>query len=194
MLIYDLGKQILRKACEFLKKIHDMGYEEVKVSVNISVIQLLRDEFVRDIIRIIESSGIENTSLVLEITESIIMENFDLINQKLKEIRKTGILISLDDFGTGFSSLSRLRELNIDYVKIDKYFIDNITEDKDETLITADIISMSHKFGLTVVAEGVEEEGQVKYLTKNDCDILQGYYISRPLSEDKAIEFMTKQE
>jgi EAL domain-containing protein (putative c-di-GMP-specific phosphodiesterase class I) len=156
--------------------------------------QLLRDEFVRDIIRIIESSGIENTSLVLEITESIIMENFDLINQKLKEIRKTGILISLDDFGTGFSSLSRLRELNIDYVKIDKYFIDNITEDKDETLITADIISMSHKFGLTVVAEGVEEEGQVKYLTKNDCDILQGYYISRPLSEDKAIEFMTKQE
>ena len=147
-----------------------------------------------NIIRIIESSGIENTSLVLEITESIIMENFDLINQKLKEIRKTGILISLDDFGTGFSSLSRLRELNIDYVKIDKYFIDNITEDKDETLITADIISMSHKFGLTVVAEGVEEEGQVKYLTKNDCDILQGYYISRPLSEDKAIEFMTKQE
>jgi EAL domain-containing protein (putative c-di-GMP-specific phosphodiesterase class I) len=86
--------------------------------------QLLRDEFVRDIIRIIESSGIENTSLVLEITESIIMENFDLINQKLKEIRKTGILISLDDFGTGFSSLSRLRELNIDYVKIDKYFIE----------------------------------------------------------------------
>ena len=107
MLIYDLGNHILRQACKFLKKINDMGYDDIKVSVNISVIQLLRDEFVKDIAQIIESSGIEKSSLVLEITESIIMENFDLINDKLKEIRKTGILIALDDFGTGFSSLSQ---------------------------------------------------------------------------------------
>ena len=193
MLIYDLGNHILRQACKFLKKINDMGYDDIKVSVNISVIQLLRDEFVKDIAQIIESSGIEKSSLVLEITESIIMENFDLINDKLKEIRKTGILIALDDFGTGFSSLSRLRELNIDYVKIDKCFIDKITENNDESLITADIISMSHKVGLSVVAEGVEKEGQIKYLAKNGCDILQGYYISRPLAENKAIDFILNQ-
>lgn len=118
------------------------------------------------------------------------MENFDLINKKLEKIRRTGILISLDDFGTGFSSLSRLRELNIDYVKIDKYFIDNIREGNDDTLITADIISMSHKVGLKVVAEGVEREDQKKYLERNQCDILQGYLISKPLNEDKAIDFL----
>ena len=87
----------------------------------------------------------------------------------------------------------RLRELNIDYVKIDKCFIDKITENNDESLITADIISMSHKVGLSVVAEGVEKEGQIKYLAKNGCDILQGYYISRPLAENKAIDFILNQ-
>ena len=144
----------------------------------------------KTLIEIIESSGIDKKSLILEITESIIMENFDLINKKLEKIRRTGILISLDDFGTGFSSLSRLRELNIDYVKIDKYFIDNIREGNDDTLITADIISMSHKVGLKVVAEGVEREDQKKYLERNQCDILQGYLISKPLNEDKAIDFL----
>ena len=188
--IYDLGKLILQKACRFLSKIYDLGFDDIKISVNISVIQLLRDEFVKDLIEIIESSGIDKKSLILEITESIIMENFDLINKKLEKIRRTGILISLDDFGTGFSSLSRLRELNIDYVKIDKYFIDNIREGNDDTLITADIISMSHKVGLKVVAEGVEREDQKKYLERNQCDILQGYLISKPLNEDKAIDFL----
>lgn len=188
--IYDLGKLILQKACRFLSKIYDLGFDDIKISVNISVIQLLRDEFVKDLIEIIESSGIDKKSLILEITESIIMENFDLINKKLEKIRRTGILISLDDFGTGFSSLSRLRELNIDYVKIDKYFVDNIREGNDDTLITADIISMSHKVGLKVVAEGVEREDQKKYLERNQCDILQGYLISKPLNEDKAIDFL----
>jgi len=189
-IMYDLGKLILQKACVFLKKINDMGFNDIKISVNISVIQLLREEFVKDLLGIIESTGISQKSLILEITESIIMENFDLINKKLDEIRKTGIYISLDDFGTGFSSLSRLRKLNVDYVKIDKYFIDNIREENDDTLITADIISMSHKVGLTVVAEGVERVDQKRYLEKNDCDILQGYLISKPLDEEKAIDFL----
>ena len=81
-----------------MSKIYDLGFDDIKISVNISVIQLLRDEFVKDLIEIIESSGIDKKSLILEITESIIMENFDLINKKLEKIRRTGILISLDDF------------------------------------------------------------------------------------------------
>ncbi|HHU50050.1 MAG TPA: EAL domain-containing protein [Clostridiales bacterium] len=190
LLIYDLGKQILQKSCTFLKKLNNLGFNNIKLAVNISVIQLLRDEFVKDISEIIESSGIDKSSLVLEITESVIMENFDLINEKLKQIRKAGVLISLDDFGTGFSSLSRLSELNIDYVKIDKYFINKITDNNDEKIITADIISMSHKFGLTVIAEGVEKEEQKKYLEQNNCDILQGYLIGRPLEEEGVIDFL----
>lgn len=190
MLMYDLGKVILRKACRFLNKISDMGNEDIKLSVNISVIQLLRDEFVKDVLEIVESSGIDKKSLVLEITESVIMDNFDLINGKLKAIKKAGILVSLDDFGTGFSSLSRLHELKIDYVKIDKYFVDKIIDQDEKKLIIADIISMSHKFGLTVVAEGVEKEEQKIYLKKSNCDILQGYLISKPLDEARAIEFI----
>ena len=193
MLIYDLGKQILHKACKFIKKLNNMGYHDIKVSVNISVIQLLRDEFVQDLIEIIESSEIDKRSLILEITESIIMENFDLINEKLQAIKKSGISISLDDFGTGFSSLSRLCDLNIDYVKIDRHFINNISKANEEMLITADIISMSHKFGLIVVAEGVEHDEQKRYLEENGCDILQGYLISKPLAEERAIEFLYKQ-
>ncbi len=101
-----------------------------------------------------------------------------------------GISVSLDDFGTGFSSFSRLRELNIDAVKIDKYFVDKILRMQEDDLITADIISMSHKIGLKVVAEGVEEEKQLSYLRNHDCDIIQGYLISKPLPADKALDFL----
>lgn len=193
LLIYDLGKKILDKACKFIKKLNYMGYENIKVSVNISVIQLLRDEFVKDLLEIIESAEIDKRSLVLEITETIIMENFDLINEKLEEVKRNGISISLDDFGTGFSSLARLSDLYIDYVKIDRHFINNISKSNEDMLITADIISMSHKFGLIVVAEGVEKEEQKKYLEENDCDILQGYLISKPLDEESAIKFISEE-
>ncbi len=101
-----------------------------------------------------------------------------------------GIAVSLDDFGTGFSSLARLRELNIDVVKLDRFFISKIKNEDEENLITSDIISMVHKLGLTVVAEGVEEEEQKRYLQKHDCDIIQGYLVSKPLVEADALEFL----
>lgn len=101
-----------------------------------------------------------------------------------------GIAVSLDDFGTGFSSLARLRELNIDVVKLDRFFISKIKNEDEENLITSDIISMAHKIGLTVVAEGVEEEEQRRYLEKHDCDIIQGYLVSKPLVEVNALEFL----
>lgn len=118
------------------------------------------------------------------------MENFGIINKKLEELRKYGIKISLDDFGTGYSSFSRLRELNLDYIKIDKFFTDKITTGKNGELIIGDIISMSHKIGLAVVAEGVEVEEQRKYLKEHNCDIIQGYLFSKPLSEEDAIQLL----
>jgi len=116
--------------------------------------------------------------------------DFELINQKLEDVKNMGITVSLDDFGTGFSSFARLRDLNIDIVKIDKQFIDNISVKKESNLISEDIISMVHKVGLEVVAEGVETDIQMQYLKKHDCDIIQGYLVSRPLAEDRAIEFL----
>lgn len=191
-LIYDLGNIILQKACMFIKVLNDSGYDEISVAVNISGIQLLREEFIADIVEIVKISGVDTKSLEFEITESVLFDNFDLINEKLKDIKRMGISISLDDFGTGFSSLARLHELNIDTVKLDKYFIDKIKNEYDENLISADIISMSHNIGLLVVAEGVEEEGQKTYLEKHECDIMQGYLLSKPLHELDAIEFLEK--
>ena len=101
-----------------------------------------------------------------------------------------GIAVSLDDFGTGFSSLSTIGELHIDTVKIDRFFISRISRLPDQDLITSEIISMAHKIGLLVVAEGVEDERQEAYLRKHGCDIIQGYLISRPLAEQDAVAFL----
>lgn len=190
LIIYDLGLLILKKACEFIKYINNKVQRDINVSVNISVIQLLRDEFIDDINKIIRDSGIDTQHLEFEITESVLLNNFDLANKKLKEIKGMGISVSLDDFGTGFSAFSRLSELYIDKVKIDKYFIDKINDSNEDVIICADIISISHKLGLTVVAEGVEEANQMKYLEANACDIIQGYYISKPISKMEAIELL----
>jgi diguanylate cyclase (GGDEF)-like protein len=190
LLIYDLGKQILCRACKFIKNLSDSGHEKINLSINISGLQLLRDEFIKDINRFMQASCVGINSLEFEITESVLLSNYDLLNEKLKDIREMGITVSLDDFGTGFSSLTRLRELNIDIVKLDRYFISKVKSEDDENLITADIISMAHKLGLTVVSEGVEEEGQKRYLEKHGCDIIQGYLVSKPLSETDAIDFL----
>jgi len=190
LLIYDLGKQILQRACKFSKSLHGSGYENINLSVNISGLQLLRDEFIPDIKQFIQSSCADIKSLEFEITESVLLSNYDLLNEKLKDIRKMGIAVSLDDFGTGFSSLARLRELNINIVKLDRYFISKIKNEDEKKLMSADIISMAHKIGLTVVAEGVEEEEQRRYLQKHDCDIIQGYLVSKPLAEADALEFL----
>jgi EAL domain-containing protein (putative c-di-GMP-specific phosphodiesterase class I) len=191
LLIYDLGNQILLLAIEFMNHLRKQGYEDVGIAVNISGIQLLREEFLESVRHYIKRIDKNNLFLEFEITESVLIDEFDIINEKLEEIKKMGISISLDDFGTGFSSFSRLRELNIDAVKIDKYFINKISYKNEDDLITTNIISMSHKIGLTVIAEGVEEMRQKEYLKEHGCDIIQGYLLSKPLPQNKAIEFLT---
>lgn len=191
LLIYELGNHIINEACNFINVLRSNGYESLTVAVNLSVIQLLRDEFIDDVSMLIKKSGIESSMLEFEITESILLDNFELINDKLDNIKKLGVSIALDDFGTGFSSFARLRELNVDTVKIDQYFISKISELDNKELLTADIISMSHKLGLNVVAEGVENEEQMNYLIQHKCDILQGYLISKPLRCEKALDFLS---
>ena len=190
LLIYDLGRLILKKSCEFLNRLDEIGFDNISIAVNISAMQLLRDDFVDDVRKTVDSVGADLNLLEFEITESVLIENFELINQKLEDVKNMGITVSLDDFGTGFSSFARLRDLNIDIVKIDKQFVDNISVKKESNLISEDIISMVHKVGLEVVAEGVETDIQMQYLKKHDCDIIQGYLVSRPLAEDRAIEFL----
>ena len=156
MLIYDLGLRIIENASDFATMIYPMSTVPIRVAINISVKQLLRDEFISDIAKIIEDKQIKHGMLEFEITESAVIDNFELINTKLGELQSLGILISMDDFGTGYSSFARLRELNVDIVKIDRFFIEKIDHFKPNQLISADIISMLHKLNKIVVAEGVE--------------------------------------
>jgi len=189
-LILPLGTMILEKACIFTRKLVSMGYKDIRMAVNVSGIQLLMDDFVDTVSDIVYRTGIETRNLELEITESIMLENYEMINGVLLKLRNMGIEISMDDFGTGFSSLASIGELNIDIVKIDRHFIMKIIKGTEKNLITNDIISMAHKLGLQVIAEGVESGIQREYLMKHGCDIMQGYYYSRPLNEEKAISML----
>lgn len=194
LLIYDLGNHILLLACGFLERLQDEGFHETNIAVNISGIQLLREDFVENLRQKRFLSEKIMKLLEFEITESVLFDHFSQINETLEKIKRMGIAISLDDFGTGFSSFSRLAELNIDTVKIDKFFIDKISHTTEKDLIISDIISMAHKIGLIVVAEGVEDESQKAYLLKNGCDIIQGYHLSKPLPEESAISFLRRYE
>lgn len=187
LLIYELGNYILEAACDFTNNLVKNDFENFRIAVNISLIQIMREEFLDDVRKILKAKKTDSKLLEFEITESAIVDNLEIINKKLIELKDIGITIALDDFGTGFSSFARLHSAHIDTVKIDRYFIDRLDKYDSGNLITSDIISMSHKLGLSVVAEGVESSEQLDYLKKHDCDIAQGYLISKPLTEKDAL-------
>lgn len=191
-LIIPVGQKVILQAFNFINKLKDNGYEGICVSINISAIQLHDRDFNENLFNMIKDMRINPSNISLEITESIFADNYQEINRILGELKDFGILIAIDDFGTGYSSLARERELNVGSIKIDKSFVDKLVFLKDEEAITGDIISMAHKLGHCVVAEGVENEKQLQYLKENGCDKIQGYLISRPLDEEAAIEFLKK--
>ncbi|MPM57061.1 hypothetical protein SDC9_103879 [bioreactor metagenome] len=191
-LIVPLGLQIMRKACTFLRRLQLSGYGKTTIGVNISAIQFFRAEFVDDIIKIIEETKVDPSKLCIEITESIFLGNYDDINAKLAFLRNMGIKVSIDDFGVGYSSLAREGELNIDYLKIDKVFIDKLLRVTPDKAIAGDIIAIAHRRGHRVVAEGVEHELQLKYLAKHHCDYIQGFLFSKPLAEEDAFALLAK--
>lgn len=191
-LIISIGEWILKTSCEFIKNLQQKGYKGYRVSVNISVVQLSQENFVDRVFEILDGVGLEKEFLELEITESILMESFDYLNGKLEVLRSKGIRIALDDFGTGYSSLSYLKRLKVNTLKIDKSFIDGILVDSESALLTVSIIKMGREMGLQVIAEGVENAGQVEFLAKSNCDKIQGYYYSRPVSENEVLQFLIK--
>jgi len=189
-LIIPLGKHILEMACDFIASVHKMGHDDIKVAVNVSIIQLLANHFIEDVLKILEKKNISPSALNLEITESVFTDNFDYVNSVLNELRGHGISIFIDDFGTGYSSLSRETELSIDSVKIDKFFIQKLVSLAPQEAITGDIISMVHKLGHLVVAEGVEYEDQRQYLIDHGCDLIQGYYYGKPMDALSALKLL----
>lgn len=189
--IVPLGEWILKTACEFTYMLNKKLNTSYKVSVNISVIQILQKNFCDMVLKILEETKLNPSLLQLEITESIIMESPDFITEKLQLLRNHGISLAIDDFGTGYSSLGYLRNLPIDMIKIDKLFIDDIIKGDSNNIIADSIITLCHKIGITTVSEGVETKEQLDYLKENNCDIIQGYYFSKPLSSEDLYKYLT---
>ncbi|MEK3760999.1 ABC transporter substrate binding protein [Paenibacillus sp. FSL P4-0338] len=181
-LIVPIGEWVLRAACRFTKDLQNQGYEGYHISVNISVIQLMLEDFTEMVLSVLEDTGLAPEYLELEITESIFMESFEAISSKLEALKERGIGIALDDFGTGYSSLSYLKQLPITTLKIDKSFIDSIDTPNNMSLASS-IVTIGHDMGLNVTAEGVETPEQLAFLERTRCDKIQGYYISKPIPE-----------
>jgi len=187
--IVTLGDWVLKQACLFILRLRNEGINCMNVSVNISIVQLIQDDFVDKLLRIVNETGLDPGFLEIELTESVLIQSIDDNLKKLKKLRENGIKISIDDFGKGFSSLSYLKNLPVDILKIDKEFVDDIGIGVD---ITDSIIHIGQKMGLKVIAEGVENDVQYQHLIKTNCDMVQGYYLGRPVPEEDAVKLATQ--
>ena len=182
-----IGAFVLRTAARFLKRAEKNGYKDFTISVNVSVKEIQEEDFIFRTKQIIKEESVNPERISLEITESVLIESFVHVVEKLKQLRETGFKLSLDDFGKGYSSLSYLKTLPISYIKIDKSFIDDITATEMSASLARSMIEMAHQLGLIIIAEGVEIAEQKEYLKAHNCDLIQGYYYSKPSEEDTAI-------
>jgi diguanylate cyclase (GGDEF)-like protein len=181
-LIHAIGEFVLRDACRQNKIWHEKGFNSLKVAVNLSGKQLKQENIFSIIRNILKETSLKPEWLELEITESILMDDFDNNIKILQKLKDMGINIYLDDFGTGYSSLNYLRKLPINFIKIDKSFIDEVTISSKDSFIASSLIDLAHGIDLRVVAEGVETVEQLELLKSYGCDEIQGYYYSKPLN------------
>jgi diguanylate cyclase (GGDEF)-like protein len=191
-LIKDIGEAVIVDVCKNVSKWIEKGYRDFRIAINLSAEQLIDENVCDNALKIIESFKIPFEYIEFEVTESTIIKDFDIAIKSIRKIKSYGIKISLDDFGTGCSSLNYLKKLEVDSVKIDKSFIDTLVFDDGTNVMVSTIIKMCHYFGYEVVAEGVEEREQVECLKDLNCDIFQGYYFGKPMTDvDFEKEFLS---
>jgi diguanylate cyclase (GGDEF)-like protein/PAS domain S-box-containing protein len=188
----SIGAWALRQACRQAKEWHDAGFNTLTLAVNLSVTQLQQSDLVDTVRSVLQDTGMPARLLELEITESGAMVNPETSIRVLYDLKKLGLRISLDDFGTGHSSLSYLKRFPVDTLKIDQSFVHDTTSDPDAAAIVTAIIAMAHSLRLKVIAEGVEFTEQANFLRRHGCDQMQGYLITPPLPADEAIEIVRR--
>jgi EAL domain-containing protein (putative c-di-GMP-specific phosphodiesterase class I) len=189
-LIVPIGDWVIREACQECKRWQDAGLTDLSVSVNLSLQQFHKQNLEQLIASVLEETGLSASSLELELTESTVMKHPAQAAIVLNNLKSLGVSISIDDFGTGFSSLSYLKHFPIDTLKIDKSFIMNLEWDEANTAIASAVISLAQSLNLRVVAEGVETKEQLDFLRSKNCNLAQGYFISKPLESIKALSFV----
>ncbi|MDE5413515.1 EAL domain-containing protein [Alkalihalobacterium chitinilyticum] len=190
-LIVPIGEWVLRTACEKAKMLLDQNIE-IRISVNVSMVQLLQGDFVKNVNDILTAVDLPAHYLELEITETVAMKHKEFTIKVLSALKNMGVKLAIDDFGTGYSSLNYLKEMPIDIIKIDKSFIWDMKESKFDLTLIESIISVCHSLDLTVIAEGVETEEQYEILRMKDCDDVQGYLFSKPLPEKELDKYLSE--
>jgi diguanylate cyclase (GGDEF)-like protein len=192
-LIVPIGEWVLRTACLQGRRWRDQGFAPIQIAVNISARQFHDRDLSPTVIRILEETGLSPKCLELELTESSIMGDGEFAAEMLNRLKSMGINISIDDFGTGFSSLASLKRLPIDVLKIDQSFVREATSDPDDAALVMAIITLAHNLRLRVVAEGVETEDQLRFLQLLRCDEIQGDFFSKPLSAETLVRIFEPQ-
>jgi EAL domain-containing protein (putative c-di-GMP-specific phosphodiesterase class I) len=189
-LIVPIGEWVLRTACVQNKAWQAAGFPPFRVTVNLSSSQFRQKTLIRTIGQALDDAGMDPRYLELELTESNIMKDAETTITMLHELKSMGLRLSIDDFGTGYSSLSYLKRFPFDTVKVDRSFVKNVTTDPDNAAITTAIIAMAHSLNFEVIAEGVETKQELAFLSKQQCDGMQGYLFSPPVPPAQATQFL----
>lgn len=189
-LIIELGEWILRTACRQTHSLQEIGYAGLNVAVNISAVQFTDGNLLPMVSKALKDSQLRPELLELEITESAVMHDPEDVIHSLHELSRFGIGLAIDDFGTGYSSLSYLKRFPVNTLKIDRAFITNVSSDGDDVAIVETILGLGNHFNMKVVAEGVEYQSQLDFLTEQGCDLAQGFLISKPLSMTQYVKWL----
>ncbi|BFM40058.1 hypothetical protein OLK001_19840 [Synechocystis sp. LKSZ1] len=190
-LIAALGEWVLQEACYYLKQL-ETSHPDFHVSVNVSPHQFRQPNFVANLQQLLAQTAVNPARLILEVTESLIIEDIHQAITTMADLQALGIHFSIDDFGTGYSSLGYLKQLPLNELKIDRSFVQDVTQDPNDSVIVEAVISVAHHFNLAVVAEGVETQEQVNFLQSHNCDYYQGYFYGRPVPMAEFGQFLTK--
>jgi diguanylate cyclase (GGDEF)-like protein len=186
-LIVEIGEWVLEQTCLFIRSCKEQGITPVRISVNLSMIEFNRPELVGKVVEILSRTGVEAKYIELELTESVAIGEAKTCISRMNDLKALGLKLSMDDFGTGFSSLSYLKELPLDVLKIDQSFIRQLGSETNSEAIVKAILALAGGLGMQTVAEGVENNSQVEFLTNHECSVFQGFLFHRPIP---AHEFM----
>jgi EAL domain-containing protein (putative c-di-GMP-specific phosphodiesterase class I) len=189
-LIIPIGDWVLREACSQVKRWQEEGFEELRLAVNVSSLQTMQPGFYQRVQQILAEIGFDPNLLELELTESMLLKTLESTSSNLEELKNGGIRLSIDDFGTGYAGFDFLHLIPAGKIKIDQSFITNVTRNPSDTAIVQAITAMGRGLQLKVIAEGVENEGQMNYLRSVHCDEIQGFYFSRPLPAEDVMPFL----
>ncbi|MFZ6772912.1 bifunctional diguanylate cyclase/phosphodiesterase [Undibacterium sp. SXout7W] len=192
-LIVDIGEWVMESACYELIHLRSLGYTDFQMAINVSQAQFSHPLFMQTLSKVLKSTNVPANFVELEITESMAMKDPDLLIKTLHQIKQLGVSISIDDFGTGFSSLSHLQKLDIDKLKIDRAFVNDIQHNGSEGSIAKMIVQLGQNLGLSIIAEGVENEMQANALLSFDCHLAQGYFYAKPMTSEDLHAWLKKQ-